>query len=294
MSFQMTEDEIKLLSDYVRDNCGLLVHSPQEILFQRRVKKRVDANKLTTARDYYHFLRFDSKGTEEMRELINILTVNETYFFREAPHMEMFASELLPILKERNYDHKSIRIWSAACSNGSEPYSLAILMLESGLFPSSGWKIEITGTDINSEMVRSARKGMFTSSAFRTTPPEILEKYFTEVEKGCWEIADRVRKMVTFSQINFFNAAQMRLMREMDVIFCRNVLIYFDETGKKRVVEMLYDSLKPLGYLVIGQTESLFKISTLYDIVPAGNAILYQKQGATNGVAGSADYKYGG
>lgn len=278
MSFQMTEDEVKLLSDYVRDSCGLLVHSPQEILFQRRVKKRVDANKLTTARDYYHFLRFDSKGSEELRELINILTVNETYFFRETPQMEMFTRDLLPILKERNYEKKSVRIWSAACSNGSEPYSLAILLLESGLFSGLGWKIEIAGTDINSEMIRSARKGIFTASSLRVTPPDILAKYFTEVEKGCWEIGDRLKKMVTFSQINFFNSAQMRLMRGFDVIFCRNVLIYFDDTGKKRVVEMLYDSLRPLGYLVIGQSESLFKITTIYDIFPTENAVLYQKQ----------------
>jgi chemotaxis protein methyltransferase CheR len=283
----MTEDEVKLLSDYVRDNCGLLVHAPQEILFQRRVKKRVDANKLTTARDYYHFLRFDAKGAEEMRELINILTVNETYFFRETPQMEMFTRDLLPILKERNYEKKTIRIWSAACSNGSEPYSLAILLLESDLFSGLGWKIEIAGTDINSEMIRSARKGIFTASSFRVTPPNILTKYFTEVEKGCWEINDRVKKMVSFSQINFFNSSQMRLMRGFDVIFCRNVLIYFDDAGKRRVVEMLYDSLGPLGYLVIGQSESLFKITTIYDIFPTENTVLYQKQDPAGVTAGS-------
>lgn len=278
MSFQMTEDEIKLLSDYVRDYCGLLIHDSQELLFQKRVKKRVDANKLVSAKEYYHFLRFDSKGAEEMRELVNILTVNETYFFRESPHMEMFSNLLFRILKTRNTDKKILRIWSAACSNGAEPYSLAILIVESGMFPLNDWKIEIVGTDINTEMVRAARKGVFTASAFRITPAQLRDKYFKEIEKGCWEVDDKIKRMVSFSQMNLHSASQMRLVRDMDVILCRNVLIYFDDTGKKEVVERFYDSLAPEGYLVIGQSESLFRITNVYNIVPMGNAILYQRE----------------
>ncbi|MBI5178484.1 MAG: protein-glutamate O-methyltransferase CheR [Nitrospinae bacterium] len=283
MSFQMTEEEQKLLSDCVRGYAGLVFSGAQEYLFQKRIKRRMDANKLVSAREYYHFLRFDPRRDDEMRELINLLTVNETYFFRETPQIEMVSRELLPALKERRSREKTVRIWSAACSNGAEPYTLAMLVLESGLFQAGGWKVEIFGTDINSEVVQAARKGMFGVPAFRGTDEALRKKYFTPAGAGQWEIRDEVKKMVKFSQMNLHNRAQMRLMRDMDAIFCRNVLIYFDTEGKREVSEMFHDSLAPSGYLVIGQTESLFKVTTLYTIVPMTNVLLYQKPSAPPG-----------
>jgi len=277
VSFQMTEEEKKLLSDCIHDYCGLVFSGAQDILFHKRVKKRMDVNKLASAREYYHFLRFDPKRTDEMRDLINLLTVNETYFFRETPQMEMFSKELLPLLKERNGGAKTLNIWSAACSNGAEPYSIAMLILESGLMADNSWKIEIFGTDINSEVVQAARKGHYTATAFRSTPDAMKKKYFAEIEPGVWEIGDAIKKMVKFSQINLHNPFQVKLMRDMDVIFCRNVLIYFAPEVKKTSCEMFYESLRPLGYLIIGQSESLFKVTTLYNMVAMTNVLLYQK-----------------
>ncbi len=280
MSFQMSEEELALLTGYIREYAGLVFTGPQEYLFHRRVKKRIDANKLQSAREYYHFIRFDPKRGEEMRELINLITVNETYFFRETPQMAMFKDELLPSLKEKNRREKTVRIWSAACSNGAEPYSIAVLIRESGLFEGGDWRVELYGTDINAEAVQAARLGLYTANAFRGVDESIREKHFSQKEPGVWELDPGIRQMVHFSLLNLYNPAQIKLMRNMDVILCRNVMIYFDAEGKKRVGEHLYGALRPLGCLVIGQSESLFKVTTLYNMTPMGNVLVYQRPAA--------------
>ncbi len=280
MSFQMTEEELALLKGYVRENTGLVFTGPQEYLFHRRVKKRIDANKLQSAREYYHFIRFDPKRGDEMRELINLITVNETYFFRETPQMAMFKDELLPALKEKNRAEKTIRIWSAACANGAEPYSIAILIKESGLFAEGGWRVDLYGTDINAEAVQSARRGIYTANAFRGVDDSIRNKYFLQKEPGVWELDPAIRQTVHFSLLNLYNPAQLKLMRNLDVILCRNVMIYFDSEGKKQVSEHLYAALRPLGCLVIGQSESLFKVTTLYNMKPMGNVLVYERPDA--------------
>lgn len=279
MSFQISEEELALLTGYIRDYAGLVFSGPQEHLFHRRVKKRIDANMLQSAREYYHFIRFDPKRGDEMRELINLITVNETYFFREAPQMALFKDELLPLLKELNRREKTIRIWSAACSNGAEPYSIAILIKESGLF-GGDWRVELYGTDINAEAVQTARLGVYTANAFRGVDESIQKKYFILKDSGVWELDPGIRRMVHFSLLNLYNPAQIKLMRNMDIILCRNVMIYFDTEGKKQVSEQLYDALRPSGCLVIGQSESLFKVTTLYKIVPMGHVLVYQRPAA--------------
>ncbi len=280
MAFQISEEELALLTGYIRDYAGLVFTGPQEHLFHRRVKKRIDANMLQSAREYYHFIRFDPKRGDEMRELINLITVNETYFFREAPQMALFKDELFSLLKKRNQREKTIRIWSAACSNGAEPYSIAILIKESGLFDGGDWRVELYGTDINAEAVQAARLGLYTANAFRGVDEAIRDKYFSLKEPGVWELDPGIRQMVHFSLLNLYNPAQIKLMRNMDVILCRNVMIYFDTEGKKRVSEHLYESLRPFGLLVIGQSESLFKVTTHYKMAPMGNVLVYQRPSA--------------
>ena len=277
MAFQMSEEELALLTGYIREYAGLVFSGTQEHLFHKRIKKRIDANMLQSAREYYHFIRFDPKRGDEMRELINLITVNETYFFRETPQMALFKDELLPLLKERNRREKTIRIWSAACSNGAEPYSIAILIKESGLFAGGDWRVELYGTDINAEAVHAARLGLYNANAFRGVDEAIRRQYFSQKEPGVWELDPAIRQMVHFSLLNLYNPAQIKLMRNMDAILCRNVMIYFDTEGKKRVSEHLYEALSPLGYLIIGQSESLFKVTTLYNMASMGHVLVYQR-----------------
>lgn len=277
MSYRMSDEEFKLLSDFIRNYAGLVFTGAQKALFQKRVKKRMDANKLINAKEYYHLLRFDRNKNDELKELINLITVNETYFFREAPQMEVFKKELLPALKRYKEKEKRIRIWSAACSIGAEPYTLAMLIYESGLFLSGDWKIEIFGTDINTNALNKARKGVYSPSAFRVTKEKMKKKFFEHKSGGLLEIKRFIKHMVKYSQVNLFNPSQMSLMRNMDLIFCRNVMIYFDAEVKKKVAEMLYNSLSSQGYLVIGQTESLFKVSALFEIKPMSKVLVYKR-----------------
>ncbi len=273
----MSEEEVALLAGYVREYAGLVFTGPQEHMFRKRIKKRIDANKLQSAREYYHFIRFDPRRSEELRELINLVTVNETYFFRETPQMVLLRERLLMDIKERNSAQRTLRIWSAACSTGAEPYSLAIILRESGLFDAEDWNIELYGTDINSETIQAARLGRYTANAFRGVDAAMRQKYFTEKEAGVWELNPDIRRMVRFSLLNLHNPAQVKLMRRMDLVLCRNVLIYFDAEGKKLVSEFLYNALNPGGYLMIGQTESLFKVTTMYNMVPMDHVLLYQR-----------------
>ena len=279
MALTISAEELKLFEDYLREYSGLVFKGAQEDLFKKRILMRVEANSLGSVKDYYHFLRFDSKKEEEIILLLNLVTVNETYFFREPPQMEMLKNSFLPMLKEskQKSGNKKIRIWSAACSTGAEPYTMAILIVESGLFSPKEWTIEILGSDINTEALNVAKQGIYNEFDFRATDANIRTKYFSHDSGRYFKLDKKIIDMVKFSRINFFNSSQMAFVRDIDLILCRNALIYFDSDGKSKIVKNFYDSLAPGGFLLIGQTESLFKITTLFDMKPMSKVIMYQK-----------------
>ena len=279
MSFQMTDEEIQLFHDYIRNYAGLVFTGGQYEIFKKRIKIRMEANSFSTAKEYFNFLRFDPRKKDELRNLIDLVTVNETYFFRETMQMETFSNNLLPEIKreKEKQGNKKLKIWSAACSSGAEPYSLAILVKESRLFDPAQWKVEILGTDINSEILQVARQGQYSEPAFRATDKKIWDKHFHTDDKKLWRVNDDIKAMVKFTHLNLFNSSQMKLMTDIDLILCRNVFIYFDDDVKKEVVKSFYNSLNPGGSLVVSQTESLFKITTLFDMKPMGKVLLYQK-----------------
>ena len=272
---RMSEEEFKLLSDLIYNYCGLTFTGSQKILFQKRVKSRVEKLRLSSFKEYYQFLKYDPKKEEELKTLVDILTVNETYFFREPAQFDALLNSVLPELAKSGY--KNIKIWSAACSTGAEPYTIAILLKEKQPLDSS-FKIDIIGTDISISALEEARKGIYTETAFRTTPPEYKNKYFTKTPDGYYQIKPEIKRMVTFRYLNLLNKTQMSMMKNIHVIFCRNVLIYFDVEAKKKVVESFYQSLVKGGYLFIGQSESLFKVTNLYKLVPTSKVLLYKKE----------------
>ncbi len=273
---RMSEEEFKLLSDLIYNYCGLTFTGSQKILFQKRVKSRVEKLRLSSFKEYYQFLKYDPKREEELKTLVDILTVNETYFFREPAQFDALLNHVLPEIASKSIQ-KTIKIWSAACSTGAEPYTIAILLKEKKPLDSS-WKIDIIGTDISISALEEARKGIYTEAAFRTTPPEYKRKYFTKTPDGYYKISDEIKRMVSFRYLNLLNKTQMSLMKNIHVIFCRNVLIYFDLEAKKKVVENFYNSLVKGGYLFIGQSESLFKVTNLYKLVPTSKVLLYKKE----------------
>ncbi len=270
----LSDEVFRLLRDHIRDYCGLFFDESSKFIFEKRLFRRVKSYHLDDFRDYYRFLLYDRKREEEMIALIDLLTVNETYFFREQNQLKAFTEEILPELRERNRESNRIRIWSAGCATGEEPYTLAILILEYGHL--LGWDIEISGSDINPRVLTTARQGIYRKNSFRCTEQYFIDRYFTE-EVGALRIADRVKELVHFGHLNLLDPFKVRFLGEMDVIFCRNVLIYFDQQTRKKVVEHFYDRLIEGGYLFLGHAESLINISTSFALRHLKHDMVYQK-----------------
>jgi chemotaxis protein methyltransferase CheR len=270
----LSEDVFRLIRDIIRDYCGLYFDDASKYLIEKRLSRRVRGHHLADFRDYYRFIRYDRNSAEELSEIMDILTVNETYFFREQQQLKAFSEEILEELKDRNYATKTLRIWSAGCSTGEEPYTIAMLINEKAAF--RGWDIEIYGSDINQRVLQTAMRGIYRKNSFRTTEPYFLDKYFVD-EDGASRIIDAVRKNVHFSCLNLLDPFKTKFMGKMDVIFCRNVLIYFDSVSRRRVIDNFHDRLTGNGYLLLGHAESLINISTAFNLKHLKHDMVYQK-----------------
>jgi chemotaxis protein methyltransferase CheR len=276
MTIPLPDDVFRLLREFIHGYCGIYFDDGSKFLLERRLTRRLEQRQLRSFEEYYHFLRYDRKREEELSVLVDNLTTNETYFFRESPQLRAFSEEILPELRETLADRKVLRIWSAGCSTGEEPYTIAILLFESGDWWRD-WQVEILGSDINQRVLHTARKGVYKKSAHRVTSPEMLAKYFIEEEKGNYRIADRVRELVSFSYLNLLDPYKTSLISNMDVIFCRNVIIYFDKEAKKKVIESFYEKLREGGYLLLGHSESLINISNAFALRTLKNDMVYEK-----------------
>lgn len=272
----LPDDVFRLLRDFIHDYCGIFFDDGSKFLLERRLNRRLQQRQLKSFEEYYHFLRYDRKREEELVLLIDNLTTNETYFFREGAQLKAFSEEILPEIRETLAGRKSLRIWSAGCSTGEEPYTIAMLMLESGDWW-RGWQVEILGSDINQRVLHTARRGVYKKGSLRATSAEMVAKYFVEEGKGDYRIIDRVRELVSFSYVNLLDPFKTSLIRDVDIIFCRNVIIYFDREAKKKVIESFYDKLREGGYLLLGHSESLINISNAFVLRTLKNDMVYQK-----------------
>lgn len=273
----LPDEVFRLIRDVIRDYCGLYFDDNSRYLLEKRLSRRVRNHHLTDFRDYYRFLRYDRRTEEELAAIIDILTVNETYFFREQNQLRAFSEEILGEILVRNGSQRRLRIWSAGCSTGEEPYTIAMLIIEKGGF--LGWDVEVHGSDINHRVLQTARRGIYRRNSFRTTEPALLDRYFVP-EENASRIRDEVKKYVTFSSLNLLDPFKTRFLGSMDVIFCRNVLIYFDAVSRRKVVENFYNCLVDGGYLLLGHSESLMNISTAFTLKHLKHDMVYQKPSA--------------
>ncbi|MDP2157262.1 MAG: protein-glutamate O-methyltransferase CheR [Nitrospirota bacterium] len=276
----LPEDVFRLIRDIIKDYCGLYFDDASRYLLEKRLSRRIKNHHLNDFRDYYRFIRYDKRAEEELTAIMDVLTVNETYFFREQNQLKAFSEEILDELKTVNRDRKTLRVWSAGCSTGEEPYTIAMLINERGHF--NGWDIEIHGSDINQRVLQTARRGVYRRNSFRTTEPYFMSKYFIE-EDGSFKIGDAAKKHVNFSYLNLLDPFKSKFLGKMDVIFCRNVLIYFDNASRRRVIENFHDRLVDGGYLLLGHAESLINISTAFTLRHLKNDMVYQKPNGTTG-----------
>ena len=279
----MSEEEFRLIRDIIYSHCGLFFDSDTKYLLEKRLSRRLQLYQLQTFKDYHYFLKYDRKKDQELSDLMDVLTTNETYFFREAFQLKALTDEILPEVKaakEKKGD-KTLRIWSAGCSTGEEPYTIAMLIMEMGSF--HGWRVEVVGTDISNRVLQHSRKAVYGKSSFRTTEDRYVRRFFQEQEDG-FRVNDEVRELVTISHLNLFDQNRLALLGKMDVIFCRNVIIYFDQTAKKKVVDTFYRMLLGEGYLLLGHSESLMNISTAFTLRHLKNDMVYQKPCSSGGV----------
>ncbi len=272
----MSEDEFQLLRDCIYAHCGIHFDLDSKYILEKRLSLRLRDLDLPTFYDYYHYLKYNRNKEQELMDIMDVLTTNETYFFRELFQLKAFSDEIIPELIKRKAARgsRSLRIWSAGCSTGEEPYTIAMLL--STIPELSGWKIEIIGTDISQKVLHQARRAVYGTSSFRSTEESDLRRFFHKHDNG-YKVNDSIRELVTISHLNLFDTNRLTMLGKVDLVFCRNVIIYFDKPAKKRVIESFHSVLDDGGFLLLGHSESLMNISTQFTLRHFKNDMIYQK-----------------
>jgi chemotaxis protein methyltransferase CheR len=272
------------LRDLVREHAGIDFPDEKRYLLESRVKPRLLAQEVPDFETYAD--RLEQGDTREIARLVNAVTINETAFFRHPSQFEALEDTILPELVRLHQQERSgpMRLWSAACSAGDEAYSLAILIRETIEPRHPRMDYEIVGTDIDTAVLEEARAGRYRKRSVRNVPPAYLRDYFDRSGEA-FVVDPAIRDMVEFRPLNLTDAQDMRRMRNFDLIMCANVLIYFNETSKKDVLQGLYRSLRPGGYLFVGGSEALGELDVPLEPVRHEGALAYRRP--TNGSVSS-------
>jgi chemotaxis protein methyltransferase CheR len=272
----MTSVELEKIRSLIYKTTGMLFEVKKDYYLNTRLLERMGETGAESFSEYYKDLVFDSQGSE-LQKLVESITINETYFFRDFPQLQGFAEKVLPAYLEQKtkLGSNDLRIWSAACSTGEEAYTLSIILQEM-IDHYSSWKASIHATDVDRNVLDHARNGVYGERSMKDTPNEYRSKYFSN-KNNQWQALDKAKAPISFSQLNFVDRQAMRKMRGFDFVFCRNVLIYFDDDSRKKVVESLYDSLLPGGYLFLGHSESIGRISAAFELQNIGGFLCYRR-----------------
>lgn len=267
--------EFRLLRDLINHFCGIYFADDSAYVVERRLQERLRDLGIGDFAEYYRYLQYHPRAEKELEAAAEVLTTNETYFFREAFQLRAFTDEILPVLRARALARGSKRldIWSAGCSSGEEVYTIAMLVDASGLF--GGWDIRVFGNDISRRVLSKARGATYSSASFRAMIPD-YEKYFIETEEGR-QVHPSIRSMCHFGHLNLMNQRRAAIVGRVDVTFCRNVLIYFDDASRSKVLETIYQRLNRGGYLLLGHSESLIRSSTAFEITQLTTDIVYRR-----------------
>ena len=267
------EDFLKFKEFFYR-RTGIIFENSKRYFVDKRLVARIVATDTGTFRSYFTFLRFQASG-DELQQLTNVMTVNETYFLREEYQFRCLVDSILPEITRRKVNAEAIRIWCIPSSTGEEPYSIAMYLMEH--WPGiKQWDVEIISSDIDTNVLRRARAGRFSERSINKVPANWLKKYFERVGDE-YQICDDLRQAVEFTRVNLSEAADTIKYRNFDVIFCRNLLIYFDDASRKTASETFYEALNPGGYLCQGHSESMSRISSLFEVRKFPEAIVYRK-----------------
>lgn len=268
-----------MLRSFIYEQTGIYFQDNKKYLLEGRIGKRLQVLGMKNFEDYCHLVKFGLQKDEERKFLYDAITIKETCFFRNPAQLEALEHKLIAeILEARRVNGRAkIRVWSAGSSSGEEAYTLAMIYLEKLKPRFPGLDIEIMGTDISLLILDTARKGIYRENSVRNMPKYYLDKYII-CQDSRYCIRDEVKRLVRFEYLNLYDQTGMRLMRNFDLIFCCNVLIYFDTKSKIQVVSNLYDSMSRGGYLFIGYAETLHGISKAFKVINFPKTVTYVKE----------------
>jgi chemotaxis protein methyltransferase CheR len=267
-------DDYRALRDLVNAFCGLELGPDQRQSVERRLRERLAILGLDDFAEYVRYLRADPTARGELEEAVECLTTKETYFFREAYQLRAFREEIIPMLAKQAAARKRLTVWSAGCSTGEEVYSIASMLLDASEL--HGYELLVYGSDLSRRSLAHARRAIYGQSAFRATTPEQKRRWFVERPEG-WLVADRVRQICHFGHLNLLEAERAPAVGRVDVVFCRNVLIYLDARARKRVIDLFHERLYPGGVLLLGHSESLLNVSTAFELLHLREDLAYRR-----------------
>lgn len=271
----ITDADFLKFRDFFYRKTGIHFDEGKRYFVDKRLVERIEATGADDFRSYFIALRFESKG-EELQQLVNSMTVNETYFFREAYQFDCMVKDMLAEVAKRKRPGGRIRIWSIPSSTGEEPYSIAIYLLERWPLIDD-YEVEILSSDIDTTVLSAAQRGVYSARSVGQLPKEYLAKYFTRRSDNEFVISRDLVSAVEFSRVNLTDANDTRKFRDIDLIFCRNLLIYFDDLSRRVAAEAMYDALSPGGFICLGHSESMSRISSLFSVRRFADAMVYQK-----------------
>ena len=276
---KISDAEFSQLRDFIYAQSGIYVADNRKYLVENRLATRIKELNLKSFAEYHAFLQYDAGRRQELNRLFEVITTNETSFYRNPPQLKVFQDMVLKDVldKLKSLRQKRLRIWSAGCSTGEEPYTIAIILHEVLRSEIAGWDIRITANDLSEAVLAQAREGVYSEYSLRTTPKEIVARYFV-ADGANFKLKPEVNRLVSFGQINLSDRVQLKRVERSHIVFCRNVIIYFDDEMKKNVITAFYDNLLPGGQLLIGHSESLHNISRAFRPKHYPGAIIYSKE----------------
>ena len=270
----MSDEEFRLLRVLIREHCGVDYSADNRFLLERRLTPRLLALHMRSFTEYYLYLRYTADQRAELDEIADRVTTNETYFFRERYQLDAFQKEILPEIRHAPRRPRRLHLWSAGCSTGEEAYTLAMMIHETGWF--EGWDVRVLGTDVSRKVLAVARRGVYGRSSMRVIDERYQRTYLPHLD-GRFAVRADIKAMVHFAKMNLLDEDSLAAVPEMDVIFCRNVLIYFDGASRKRVIDVFQRKLVRRGYLLLGHSESLINVTTAFELVHLERDMVYRK-----------------
>jgi chemotaxis protein methyltransferase CheR len=275
----ISEFDYHRFCEYFYRRTGIAFGESKRYYVDKRLLERMAKTGVKNFDQYFSKLRH-SGPHGELERLINLFTINETYFYREAHQFDCLVNNLLPELIAGRPRGARLRIWSLPCSTGEEPYSIALYLMENWK-QLEDYEIELIGSDINTAALEAARAGIYETRALQRLPRDIAQRYFSPRGENAFQLADAVRQCVHFTQVNAADPYAMAKLGPFDVIFCRNMLIYFNDRSRAQTCESLYDCLREGGFLCLGHSESMSRMSSLFTIRSFPQGLIYQKPGGT-------------